>query len=156
MNFFPDPVKPPLSGEADRGLLRRFCQNRDEAAFTELVRRYAPLVRSVAYRRTGDAQLAEDAAQQTFIVLARKADQVTSVPCLAAWLHRAALYEAAALQRREGRHQRRKTIAHELAGPGGDPPFPPQEGNADVLRRLDESLAALGETDRSLLVVRSG
>jgi hypothetical protein len=58
---------------ADAILLRRFVATCDEGAFAELVRRRLDGVYSAALRRVGgDAQLAEDVAQQVFVALARK------------------------------------------------------------------------------------
>jgi len=55
-------------------LLADYVQNGSEAAFRELVGRYADLVYSVAIRLLdGDKQLAEDVAQTVFIDLARLA-----------------------------------------------------------------------------------
>ncbi len=82
----------------DATLLRRFCATRDEAAFTRLVRRHLPLVYHVAWRRLGSRALAEEAAQNTFAVLAAKAKHVARHPeRLRAWLHRTAHLEACAL-----------------------------------------------------------
>jgi len=56
---------------ADAILLRRFVATCDEGAFAELVRRHLDGVYSAALRRVGgDAQLAEDVAQQVFVALA--------------------------------------------------------------------------------------
>jgi hypothetical protein len=58
----------------DRQLLRRYAEERSEAAFTELVRRYIDLVYAAALRVVaGDAHLAQDVAQMVFTELARKA-----------------------------------------------------------------------------------
>ena len=43
------------------------AQNGDRNAFSELVRMHAQGVLNVIYRMCGDMQIAEDAAQETFI-----------------------------------------------------------------------------------------
>ena len=57
----------------DGDLLDRFVTHRDEAAFAELVVRHGPKVYAVCRRVLGRDQLAEDAYQATFVVLAKKA-----------------------------------------------------------------------------------
>lgn len=52
---------------SDRHLLERFHQQRDEAAFARLVRRYGGLVLSVARRILDGAHAAEDVFQKTAV-----------------------------------------------------------------------------------------
>src|SRR5262245_42438402 len=54
----------------DWELLRWYARQRDQAAFTELVRRHVNLVFSSAHRRVGNQHLAEDVTQAVFIILA--------------------------------------------------------------------------------------
>ena len=57
----------------DTELLRRYVEDRSEAAFGELVARHVNLVYSTALRLVGgDEQLACDVAQSVFTDLARK------------------------------------------------------------------------------------
>lgn len=76
--------------ESDAALLDRFERNRDEAAFTELVRRYGPLVWGVCRRRLARREDAEDAFQAAFLLLAAKARTIRRPQVLPAWLHRTA------------------------------------------------------------------
>ena len=74
--------------ENDTQLLRRYVQNRDQTAFTALVRLRIGLVYSIALRRVGgDVQLAEDVAQKVFTDLARKAATLDRRNTLAGWLY---------------------------------------------------------------------
>ena len=71
----------------DSELLRRYAENRSEAAFAELVKRRVSLVYSVALRQVGqDTHLAEDVTQTVFADLARKASALASRPVLSGWL----------------------------------------------------------------------
>jgi RNA polymerase sigma factor (sigma-70 family) len=78
----------------DAALLQRFVANREEAAFTALVRRYAPVVLGVCQRVLGDFHAAQDASQATFIVLARKAGMLDRTSPLGGWLYKVAYHLA--------------------------------------------------------------
>ena len=60
---------------SDWELVQEYAKSRSEQAFAELVRRHLAWVYSVALRRTGRPELAEEVAQSVFILLARKAGQ---------------------------------------------------------------------------------
>ncbi len=56
----------------DRQLVERFVSERDEGAFTFLVRRHGPMIFNVCRQLLGDAHEAEDAVQAAFLVLVRR------------------------------------------------------------------------------------
>ena len=88
---------------ADADWLARFIANRDEAAFAHLVGRHGPMVLRLCRRLVGDAHLAEDCFQATFLALARQAASIRRPDTLAAWLYGTAFRVAAkarAVQRR--------------------------------------------------------
>lgn len=136
-----------LGAESDATLLTRFAGTRDEAAFAALYYRHGPMVRAVCLRHCRDTHLAADAEQGVWMVLARKAAVVSRPDRLANWLFGVAV--------RVGRKAAR------AAGHGGLPPGP--VGSApdtavsvmaeELLRVLDEELAALPEDDRLPLVL---
>lgn len=128
----------------DGDLLERYVRSADEAAFAEIVRRHSPLVLAVTRRRIGSSGFAEDAAQQVFIALSRRARQLREIPCLGAWLQKAAVYESATILRREARHRRRALHSREL-GPSHD--------SAAQEADLDLALAALAAPDRQILLL---
>jgi RNA polymerase sigma factor (sigma-70 family) len=96
----------------DAELLRRFLGHdaTAETAFAALVRRHAPMVLRVCRDVTGDSHDAQDAAQVTFLVLARRADSIRRGEALANWLFGTARRVSARLVRdsaRGRRHERR-------------------------------------------------
>ncbi len=73
--------------QPDRLLLERFAGQRDEAAFTALVRRHGSMVWRVCRRVLHDWHDAEDVFQATFLTLARKAASIRKQESLSCWLH---------------------------------------------------------------------
>lgn len=92
-------------GKPDGELLRRYVQERDEAAFEALVRRHGPMVLAVCRRVLHNQHDADDAFQATFLVLVRKAGTLRSPGMIGNWLYgvayRTALHaRGAAVKRR--------------------------------------------------------
>jgi RNA polymerase sigma-70 factor (ECF subfamily) len=67
--------------------LQRFVAGHEEAAFTAIVRRHAPLVWRVCRHVLRHEQDAEDALQASFVILARHAYSIRKAEALASWLH---------------------------------------------------------------------
>jgi len=137
----------------DPTLLRRYLASRDEAAFSELVRRHLPLVYGAALRRCwGDTHRAEEIAQVVFTDLARKAERLIHHPSLVGWLHTSTRYAAAAAFRGEQRRRARETEAvmmQENSSPG--------DSAADWSRLgpvIDAALDQLAESDRQMILLR--
>jgi RNA polymerase sigma factor (sigma-70 family) len=109
-----------LQDLTDRELLRRFVAGHEEAAFTAIVQRYAPLVWRVCRHVLRHEQDAEDALQASFVILARHAPSIRKAEALASWLHGVAFRTAmmakrsAAIRRvheSEVMRMRRETVA---------------------------------------------
>jgi RNA polymerase sigma factor (sigma-70 family) len=90
----------PDAGPGDAELLARFVAGRDEAAFELLVWRHAGAVRRACEVVLRDRHLAEDAAQATFLALARKAGSVRRPEAVGGWLLRVARRVAVRAARR--------------------------------------------------------
>jgi RNA polymerase sigma factor (sigma-70 family) len=71
----------------DAQLIAQFVNQRDETAFTTLLRRHGPMVRAVCLRELHDVNDAEDAFQATFMVFVRKANTLSQRERVASWLH---------------------------------------------------------------------
>jgi RNA polymerase sigma factor (sigma-70 family) len=95
---------------SDAHLLERFARERDEAAFTSLMRRHGPLVWGVCRQVLAQEQAAEDAFQATFLVLVRKARSVSKRASVRSWLYGVALRVAVRARQREGLRRLREQI----------------------------------------------
>jgi RNA polymerase sigma factor (sigma-70 family) len=135
----------------DQQLLKRFVENRSEAAFSELVGRYVNLVYSTALRRTNhDTHLAQDVAQLVFTDLARKAPSLSRDVVLAGWLHRATRYAAAQMMRSDRRRRLREQEAAAMTALES-------ETHTDwhaIRPELDDALDRLSQTDRDAILLR--
>lgn len=138
------------SKTTDGNLLTRFIQSRDEAAFAELVRRLGPMVLGICRRTIGDNHLSEDAFQATFVVLARRANDVHPREGLRGWLHGVAV--------RTARRARTVSIRHRTHG-ATVPSVPDRTSeaiespDADAIHILDEEVGALPDHLRVAVVM---
>ncbi len=134
--------------------LRALADGHPPGALERIIERYAGLVYGVAWRRTGQHELAQEVAQNVFAVLARKAAALARMKApLAAWLHRAAVLEAARLHRKETTRRRvmKEFATHtELTAAT----LPPAALPDSLLPELDDALDALPRADRELLLAR--
>src|SRR5918993_1756446 len=79
------------------------AKNGERNAFSELVYIHAQGVRNVIYRMCGDAQIAEDAAQETFIQAWLHLSSYRPQTSLRSWLYRIAVNAATDMLRKEKR-----------------------------------------------------
>jgi RNA polymerase sigma-70 factor (ECF subfamily) len=79
----PSAISP--AGATDHELMHRVVRG-DEAAFTELVTKYKSPVHAFVYRMLGDADEADDVAQEVFIKLYRTADLYRPRAKFTTWL----------------------------------------------------------------------
>lgn len=118
----------------------------DERGYESIVTRYAPLVYHRCRRALGAAD-ADDATQAVFLVLARRRDQATASPVLAAWLLTVANHVVCnALRDRE----RRRRAERSLPPPPPTPDGEPMDGFKD---HLDASLAELPAAERDAITL---
>src|SRR5215472_12101804 len=98
----------------DHQLLREFARTGSEPVFAALVERYVGLVYSAALRQVRDSQHAEDITQIVFILLARKAAQLSAGVVLSGWLLKTTRFAANAhIRAAVRRAQREKQAAME-------------------------------------------
>src|SRR5262245_37367799 len=141
-----------LDRATDAGLLGDFVRRKDEGAFTALVARHGPMVYGVCRCILRDAHEAEDVAQATFLVLARKAGTIRRPETLAAWLHGTA-YHLALKSRRAGTRRRGREMRGSLQAPAPPVPDPLDEITVrELLAIFDEELQRLPEQYRLPLI----
>lgn len=131
----------------DLELLEEYSRSRSDRAFADLVERYIRLVHSACWRQLHDAQLAEDATQQVFVLLSRKAPSLGHAN-LSGWLLTTAHYVGANMKRSEMRRARREQVV------ALKPINSPDEPKTELLQMLDAGLLRLRADDRQALVLR--
>ena len=128
--------------------LLAYVRSGDEVAFAKVVEAYSALVYGTAYRKTRNAQLAEEITQNVFVLLARKAEKLVSRPGLGVWLHRTALLVSQNLLRSEASYQRRMALVREQGGLSS-------ERDVEIFfEGVDEALDRLSESDRMVVMMR--
>ncbi len=148
------PSTPRTILDAEDQLLRR-CQQGEEAALAELMRCFQDRVFRLAYRVTGDAAAAEDAAADVFVKVWRRAGQWRGDSSAGTWIYRIAVRTV--LDHERGRHRWWRRWASALPGFVADPRPDPARLTADREHqrngalRLQAALAELPEADRVLM-----
>jgi RNA polymerase sigma factor (sigma-70 family) len=136
---------------SDQFLLQDYRENRSEAAFAELVRRYVDLIYSAAKRLVRDEHLASDVTQSVFVALARDAGKLDRRPVLAGWLHCTCRNLAANVVRADVRRRAREhqaALMNEISSAGGDDSW------EQITPALDAALAGLSSDDHNAVLVR--
>jgi RNA polymerase sigma factor (sigma-70 family) len=132
----------------DTQMLEQYLRGGSESAFADLVNRYVDLAYSVAHRTLRDRALAEEVAQMTFCLLARKARQLTGYDSLAGWIYRTSyLLSLKTLRQERTRREREHAIA---AMPESTSETPWEE----LVPVLDDALHQLPDQDRTVLALR--
>src|SRR6187399_1825973 len=96
---------PDRAGLSDEELLVAYRDRGDRRAFAELVRRYERELYSYLRRYLGDAGMAEDTFQATFLQVHLKCDQFEEGRKFRPWLYTIATNQAIDARRRAKRHR---------------------------------------------------
>ncbi len=142
--------------DRDAELVRNYVQQGSQEAFAEIFRRHLGLVYGTCLRELHDADLASDASQAVFLLLARKARTLRSGMTLTAWLFQTARFVASNLRRSEQRRtHREQAVLDERSRVQMDHAGDPQQ---ELWNRtepvLNEALAALNARDRAAILLR--
>lgn len=109
----------PLIERTDEELLLDYRDSTRRGAFEELVRRYETELFNYLRHYLGDAQMAEDAFQATFLQIHLKCDQFEEGRRVRPWLYTVATNQAIDAQRRNRRH-RMVSLDRRFGGKGQD------------------------------------
>jgi len=103
----------------DEELLLGYRDQGDRGAFDQLVHRYERELFGYLRHYLGDADMAEDVFQQTFLQVHLKCSQFDSDRKVRPWLYTVATHQAIDLQRRNRRH-RMVSLDRSMGGKSGD------------------------------------
>ncbi|MGD1916870.1 MAG: sigma-70 family RNA polymerase sigma factor [Phycisphaerales bacterium] len=135
----------------DASALRLYAQKGDPDAFAVLANRYHAMVLATCRRTLRNDADADDAAQETFLRLARQSSRIRSN--VAAWLHACAVGASIDLVRRSQARSRAEAGLREQSKPEAAA----SSDEAlwwDLEPMIDAALAELSEADRHLIVAR--
>lgn len=138
--------------ETDSVLLGRYVDSGDMEAFASLVRRHTQIVYGVCVRRLwNNRDLAEDATQMVFTLLARSAQKLRGRDDVGGWLYKAAVFTATRVRDKESRHETMKSKYADVVESADT-----DKGSAILERArdmLDLAIAKLSERYRRVLVM---
>jgi RNA polymerase sigma-70 factor (ECF subfamily) len=138
-------------------------KRRDEAAFSELVRRHQHQVYNLVLRMLGNREEAEDVAQEVFVAVFRSIDGFREESSLATWLYRVATNHCKNRLKYLGRRQRGKLCSldvvaeHDLRPTATQehyhPPDQLLEGH-QAEREVQQAIAGLEPEQRLVILLR--
>ena len=128
----------------------------DQAAFGHLVEAYQKRVYALTVRMCPTPELAEEAAQETFLAAWQGLPFFRGDSAFSTWLYRLASNACVDLLRKEGRHQGPslddETVAADMADPA---PTPEKAAEHKELRaQIEAGLRALTPEHREVLILR--
>ncbi len=146
-----------LAELADEDLLRMTLEGGDarERAFLELVDRYERRVYGICHRFFGNHADAEDATQDTFLAIARRAGSFRGDSKLSTWIYRIAVN--ACKDRARARDRRPQTPVEDVgttaAAAGVELAAEDGYGLAEIRGDVAAALMELDETSRTLIIL---
>jgi RNA polymerase sigma-70 factor (ECF subfamily) len=128
------------------------AQNGDRNAFSELVRTHAQGVLNVVYRMCGNMQIAEDAAQETFIQAWLRLQSYRPQASLRNWLYRIAVNTAIDMLRKEKRIL--PGAVEDLSLTDAEPGPEALVASSERAEFVQKIVLALPDASRAVLVLR--
>ncbi len=136
----------------DWDLLQDYVTKGSDAAFAQVVERHTNMVYAFCYRQVRNRELAEEATQTVFIILARKAAGLKRETVLAGWLFKTARFAIANALKIEARKRRIQMRAMAMASATQSREQPAAASDAFVL--LDDALATLPDIERNAVLLK--
>ncbi len=136
-------------GAADQYLVARAVSSQDTAAFGELIRRHQSQVRNFLRKLSGDANAADDLAQDCFLHAWNKLQTFTGRGSFIGWLLKVAYTTFLQSKRKSKRYAE---ILDE-AGYAQDVQDKSYSVQSDEITDLDKFLAVLSEEERAVMVM---
>jgi RNA polymerase sigma factor (sigma-70 family) len=133
---------------SDAELLLKYRSERSDGTFKQILERHGPMVLWTCLRRLGNQHDAEDAAQETFAILARRVAEING--SLSGWLHGVAVHTANQIIRTRVRRVRREK---QLANMNRRISFAQAE-ESDWKEEIDAALVELPEDLREAVILR--
>lgn len=140
-----------LASASDEALVAAFAGG-DERAYSALVTRYERRVHGICLRYFGDAQDAQDAAQDAFLALYRRAGTFKGTSAFSTWMYRVTTNACNDLARKRARRPRKADTAVEdlpIADPGD------AQGQALQRIELQQALAQLEPDQREAVLAHT-
>lgn len=146
-------------------LLIRKLRDRDEKAFREIVELYRNRVYNLTFRMMGNAEEAEDVAQEVFITVFKSIDSFRGDSKFSTWLYRVAANHCKNrikyLARRHDRDQAefdetvdRERASGALTAPNASPRPDRQLEAVELEQVMQKAIASLEEDHRLLIILR--
>ncbi len=153
----------PQSDVSDESLIAQYRESGDRGLFETLMRRYEREIYSYLRRYIGNAEMAEDAFQGTFLQVHLKCHQFDPARRFRPWLYAIATNQAIDVQRRNKRH-RMVSLDRSASGENddrsgswseklvGDSPDPHRAASDEENRRwVHDSVNSLGESMQQVI-----
>lgn len=124
----------------------------DGPAFVELLHRYQDRVWRICYRVMGNADDAQDAAQEVFVRLFLNRAKFAGRSKYSTWVHGIAVRTCLMIRRGRGRRQRRENVAGEAALARHE--RHDEQHQEEITLDLQQMLETLEEDERALLLMK--
>jgi RNA polymerase sigma-70 factor (ECF subfamily) len=134
-------------GFADADLIARVLRTDDRNAFAELVRRHQSALRASLRKMTGNIEIADDIAQETFILAWKKIGSFRFEAKFSTWLYRIAFNA----WQSEVRKKHEVSMDEDYESADAEQTQPPESEATGQRRDLLRAMAVLNEAERAAI-----